>query len=108
MSAVSLFDFERPAPSRIFDPIEFLKWSDVLVGAQRTVLIGFRRDELPGHIIYYDEAKRRCGPGGIIPSVEICHEGPIPIDLAFRCILVSSETTLAFRVYPGYQIPGFK
>jgi hypothetical protein len=106
MSAVSLFDFERPPLSQIFDSIEFAKWSGVLVGAEFTVLVGFRRKELPGHIIYYEEAKRRCSDGGIIPNVAICHEGPIPIALAFQCIVVSRKPTLAFRTYSGYQIPG--
>lgn len=106
MSAVSLFDFERPSLSCIFDPIEFAKWSGLLVDAGPTVLIGFRREKLPGRVIYYEEAKQRCGGGGIIPSVEICHEGPIPVGLAFQCIVVSREPKLAFCVYSGYQIPG--
>lgn len=76
-----------------------------MVGAEFTVLIGFHREKLPGRIIYYEEAKQRCGHGGIIPSVEICHEGPIPVVLAFRCIVASRSPTFAFRTYSGYQIP---
>jgi hypothetical protein len=105
MSAVSLFDFELPPLNRIFDRIEFAKWSGLLVRSGATVFIGFRREQLPGHIVYYEEAKQRCGLGGIIPSVEICHEGPIPVALAFQCVVVSATPDISLRIYPGYKIP---
>ena len=105
MSAVSLFDFELPPLNRIFDRIEFAKWSGLLVRSGATVFIGFRREQLPGHIVYFEEAKQRCGLGGIIPSVEICHEGPIPVALAFQCVVVSATPDISLRIYPGYKIP---
>jgi len=111
LGAVSLFDFELPSHGQMFDSIEFKKWSAVLFWHKPAVIISFRRDSLPGHIIYYDEAKERLGFGGIIPSVEICHEGGIPISRAFQCVLatrsptVDYQTHYTFQQYDGHWVP---
>lgn len=102
LKAVSLFDFESPSSECIFDDITRMKWESVLFRHNPSILLGFRRDELPGEIIYYGKAKRLCGLGGIIPGIEICHVGDIPL-AAVRWTIVA-ERSYAFRVYEGCDI----
>ncbi len=103
LNAVSMFDFERPTHAEIYDRFEFLKWSAVLLWHKPTILIGFHRETLPGHIVYLDEAKERLGPGGIIPSVEICHQGAIPISIAFQCVVATHSPTVDFKTHYIFQ-----
>ena len=105
-----MFDFERPTRDEIYDPVGFLKWPTVLLWHKPTILIGFHRETLPGHIVYYPEAKKRLDLGGIIPSVEICHQGAIPISIAFQCVvatrspIVDFKTHYIFQTYLGHHI----
>src|ERR1043166_2706989 len=78
LSAISLFDFETPSIEFIFDTISQMKWEAVLFRHRPVILLGIRRSDLPGQLIEYAEAKRRCGLGGIIPHIEVCHVGEIP------------------------------
>ena len=111
LRAVSLFDFETPSIEAIFDDISQMKWETVLFHHHPTVLLGFRRRDLSGQLIEYAEAKRRCGFGGIIPHIEVCHIGSIPVSAAFQTVVadrsdtVDFHTDYTFEKYDGFQIP---
>jgi hypothetical protein len=111
LKAISLFDFETPSDEIIYDRINRIKWEDVLFRHRPAIIFGIRRNNLPGELIEYAEAKRRCGLGGIIPSTEVCHIGAIPISVVFqtivatRCSVAPFETAYNFQRYDGFQIP---
>ena len=111
LNAVSLFDFETPTIETIFDTISHMKWEPVLFRHRPAILLGIRRGDLPGKLIEYAEAKRRCGLGGIIPHIEVCHIGTIPISIVFQTVVASRSDTVdyhtdyTFRRYDGFQIP---
>ena len=111
LRAISLFDFETPSTETIFDSLSQMKWETVLFRHRPSILLGIRRKDLPGQLIEYAEAKRRCGHGGIIPHIEVCHIGPIPISAVFQTIVASRSDTVdyhtdyTFRRYDGFRIP---
>jgi hypothetical protein len=111
LGAISLFDFETPSPETIFDALSQMKWETVLFRHRPAILLGIRRKDLPGQLIKYAEAKRRCGLGGIIPHIEVCHVGTIPISAVFQTIVASRSDTVdyhtdyTFRRYDGFRIP---
>ena len=111
LHAISLFDFETPSTENIFDTLSQMKWETVLFRYRPAILLGIRREDLPGKLIQYAEAKRRCGLGGIIPHIEVCHIGTIPISAVFQTIVacrsdtVDYHTDYRFRRYDGFRIP---
>jgi len=111
LRAISLFDFETPSTETIFDTLSQMKWETVLFRHRPAILLGIRRKDLPGQLIEYAEAKRRCGLGGIIPDIEVCHIGTIPISAVFQTIVASRSDTVdyhtdyTFRRYNGFRIP---
>jgi hypothetical protein len=111
MKAISLFDFETPTYPDIFASINRMRWESVLLRHQPSVIFNLRRTELPCALIHYDEAKRRCGLGGIIPHFEVCHPGPIQLAAVFQTLVVSqpdtksSVTDFTVRRYDSFLIP---
>ena len=111
LRAISLFDFETPSAEEIFDSLSQMKRETVLFRHRPSILLGIRRKDLPGELIEYAEAKRRCGPGGIIPHIEVCHIGAIPISAVFQTIVACRSDTVdyhndyTFRRYDGFSIP---
>lgn len=111
LRAVSLFDFETPSAEIIFDSLSQMKWEPVLFRHRPAILLGFRRTDLPGQLIEYAESKQRCGPGGIIPHMEVCHVGTIPASAAFQTVVAARSDTVDFHTdytferYDGFQIP---
>ena len=111
LGAISLFDFETPSTEYIFDTINQTKWETVLFRHRPAILLGVRRSDLPGKLIEYAEAKRRRGLGGIIPHIEVCHIGAIPLSAIFQTILATRSDTIdchteyMFQRYDGFRIP---
>jgi hypothetical protein len=111
LGAISFFDFETPSSETIFDSISQMKWETVLFRHRPSILLGVRRSELPGELIDYAEAKRRCGLGGIIPHIEVCHVSAIPLSAIFQTVVaarsdtVNFHTDYTFRRYDGFRLP---
>jgi hypothetical protein len=91
LKAVSLWDFELPSPTVTFDDLLLRKCETVLLRHQPAIFIGFARDRLMPNLKYYEEIKRVCGLGGIVPGVEVCHVGQIRLDLAMHIVATSLQ-----------------
>jgi hypothetical protein len=105
LGGVSLWDFQLPSESVIYDRLSVLKRQTVLLHHQPAVFLGFERQALTANLLYYDEIKRRCGFGGIVPDVELCHIGEIRLDLATH-ILVTTHEDHRLKMWKtlGYQL----
>ena len=104
LGAISLWDFEKPGDSIVFEYVTQMKWSAILLCHHPiTVFIAFRRDLL-ANLVYYKEAKRRCGFGGIIPEVEILHIGSIPLRLAYQIFAVNPQHPNKPQIYQGDNV----
>ncbi|MDA7657673.1 hypothetical protein N8737_03125 [Verrucomicrobia bacterium] len=54
------------------------KWPNVMFFHKPfTVFLGVPLDVVASQILFYPELKRRCGLGGIIPRIEVCHVGDL-------------------------------
>jgi hypothetical protein len=90
IGAVSLFDFERPTEAQRIKYADH-KWESVISGHRPvSVLLGFTRTELPGELVYYPDMKVNT-KGNIIPYVEVCHKGPIPLSCLRWSILLAPD-----------------
>ena len=94
LGSVACFDFERADPSMVFGEDAMMKWPGVLLSHRfsefpTTILIGFRRTDLPLKPLYYAEIKKRLGYGGIIPyGIECCYPGRMDLALSRHLIVV--------------------
>ncbi len=86
LGGVSLFDFTTEPEDKVLG--EAIKWQQFLgdVG-QVTVFLGIQRNGLPGRLIRYPENKHGT-TGAVIPWVEVCYCGTIPISAVVSHLLI--------------------
>lgn len=95
LGGISLFDFTTQSESLVLG--EYIKWRQFLGDARPvTVLMGFDRNKLPGRLIPYPENKNGT-TGNVIPYVEICHCGSIPVAAIVAHLLICSGDYGLFR-----------
>jgi hypothetical protein len=105
LKAVSLWDLEHWSDALVLDDTLPYKCDIVLLIHRPAVFIGFARIDLKENVLYYDEIKRRCGLGGIIPKVEACHVGEIRLNKAAQVVLVDyHENRLSIRRKSGHRL----
>lgn len=105
LNAISLWDFELPSDSIVYDDLSLEKCETVLLIHRPGVFLGFRRDVLKADLLYYEEIKSRCGYGGIIPHVEVCHVGEIRLNSAARIVVVDHyDGRLLIKRKSGYLL----
>ena len=99
LDGVSLFDFTTESEARVLDTPH--KWQQFLGCAKPlTVILGLKRDRLPGKLVPYPENRDITSPfkcGGPIPWVEVCHCGQIPISAITCYLLVCAADYCRFK-----------
>lgn len=99
LGAVSLFDFGTHPEVKVLN--QQMKWIDFLrLTGPFTVIIGLDRARTPGKLIPYPENKKGTS-GTVIPWVEVCHCGPIPLSAATKYLLVCQTDLSVFQVIEG-------
>ncbi len=95
LGAVSLFDFTTQPEEKVLD--DAIKWQQFLgdVGPV-TVLLGFLKEKLLSRLIPYPDNKRGT-TGAVIPWVEVCHCGLMPISGVVSYLLVCATDYRRFR-----------
>ncbi len=102
LKAISFFDFTTPAQSVIFESINHYHWTTMLqiLGTPIGILLGFNISDLHDHWISYESAKSRVPEFCfMLPDVEACYQGPIPISLIKSQIVYSGLSPNLFRVF---------
>ncbi len=95
LRGVSLFDFTTESEDNVL--WEAIKWQQFLGDADPvTVLLGMEANKLPGKLIRYPENKQGT-TGNVIPSVEVCHCGEIPVSAIVSHLLVCAVDYRLFR-----------
>jgi len=95
LGGVSLFDFTSQPEDLIFGEVH--KWSPFLShSGPVTVLLGLEKSKLPGRLTPYPENKEGT-TGNVIPYVEVCHCGAIPISAAISYLLVCAVDYRGFK-----------
>ena len=86
LCGLSLFDFTSQSEALVLG--EAHKWQQFLgdVGPA-TVMLGLERSKLCGKLTPYPDSKEGT-TGNVIPWVEVCHCGPIPISAVVSYLLV--------------------
>lgn len=86
LGGVSLFDFTTQPEDRVIESLH--KWQQFLgCGKTVTIVIGLERKLLPGALTSYpDNCKDTTG--NVIPWVEVCHQGNIPVSAIATYLLV--------------------
>ena len=97
LGAVSLFDFQTPTEQEVLETADL--WGPFICNfAHRTtVVVGLSRRELEPKLLPYPENKVHT-TGNVIPYVETCHCGPIPITVITKCLLICSVDCTRFYV----------
>jgi hypothetical protein len=86
LGGISLFDFTTECEERVLR--EAIKWRQFLGdGRPVTVLLGFKSSMLPGQLVRYP-ANKKGTKGNVIPWVEVCHRGPIPVTAITSYVVV--------------------
>jgi hypothetical protein len=86
LGTVSLFDFTTASEDKVLD--EAIKWQQFLGDFEPvTLLLGIERKKLSGKLIPYPENKVDT-TGPVIPWVEVCYCGPIPLSAIVTYLLV--------------------
>jgi hypothetical protein len=86
LGGISLFDFTTAPEADVL--WEAIKWQQFLGDFDPvTVLLGMDRDKLTGKLIPYPDNKEGT-TGNVIPCVEVCHCGPIPMSAVGSYLLV--------------------
>lgn len=86
LGATSLFDFTTAPEADVL--FQAIKWQQFLGDFDPvTVLLGLGRNKLPGRLIPYPQNKEGT-TGNVIPWVEVCHCGPIPLSAVTSYLLV--------------------
>jgi hypothetical protein len=99
--AISLFDVitHRDADLVGDDLLMLDKWPEVMFRHRPTVLLGMELASIATNLLFYPEVKRRRGFGGIIPRIEVCHVGDIPVSLVKRVGIWSNGSRSNIRFY---------
>lgn len=97
LGGVSLFDFTSQPEDLIFG--EAHKWRPFLShSGPVTVLLGLEKNKLPGHLTPYPENKEGT-TGNVIPYVEVCHCGAIPMSAVVSFLLVCAVDYGGFKKF---------
>jgi hypothetical protein len=97
LGAISLFDFTTESEDKIL--WEAIKWQKFLGDFDPvTVLLGIDRSKLTGTLIPYPQNKEGT-TGNVIPWVEVCHCGPIPVSAVISFLLVCPVEYACFRKF---------
>jgi hypothetical protein len=95
LGGISLFDFTSESEDKVL--WEAIKWQQFLGDADPvTVLLGMEPDKLPGKLIRYPDNKTGT-TGNVIPWVEVCHCGVIPVSAIVSNLLVCPVDYTRFR-----------
>ncbi len=86
LGGVSLFDFTTQPENLVIESLH--KWEQFLrCGKTVTIVMGLDRKLLPGALTPYpDNCKKTTG--NVIPWVEVCHQGNIPVSAITAYLLV--------------------
>lgn len=86
LDGISLFDFTTYPENEVLE--EAIKWQQFLGDFEPvTIFLGIQCSALTGKLIPYPENKNGT-TGNVIPSVEVCHCGPIPLSVVTSYLLV--------------------
>ena len=97
LGGISLFDFTTHPEPVILG--EAMKWQQFLGDAGPvTVMLGVDKNRLPTQVVPYP-ANLEGTTGNVIPWVEVCHCGPIPISAVVRYLLVCSFDYKQFSLH---------
>lgn len=104
LSAVSLFDFDRPEGDVFPPPTQswpeyFLEWGKFLAWYEPlTFILVLQRSAITASLASNEEC--RAAQGQWIYNVEVCHRGPLPVSAIEETIIVWSvrSTPSSFRV----------
>src|SRR5439155_11009438 len=95
LGGVSMFDFTTEAEDKVL--WEAFKWQQFLGEFDPvTILLGMEDRRLPGKLIRYPQNKEGT-TGNVIPWVEVCHFGPIPVSAVISYLLVCAVDYTQFR-----------
>lgn len=95
LGGISLFDFTSESEERVLG--EAHKWQQFLGdSAPVTILLGWERESLTGKLVPYPDNKHGT-KGNIIPWVEVCHCGTIPLTSVVSHLLVCAVDYRLFR-----------
>jgi len=97
LGGVSLFDFQAPTDQQVIETAN--RWGPFVYSSARrtTVVIGLSRTALQAKLVPYPKNKVNT-TGNVIPYVETCHCGPIPITAITKCLLICSVDCAGFYV----------
>jgi len=97
LGGISLFDFTSQSEKRVLG--EARKWQQFLGDARPvTVLLGLERGKLSGRLIPYPDSKQGT-TGNVIPWVEVCHCGLIPVSAIVSFLLICAVDYRHFRKF---------
>ena len=86
LGGVSLFDFTAESEERVIESLH--KWQQFLrCGKTVTIVMGLERKRLPGGLTPYPENGKNT-TGNVIPWVEVCHQGNVPVSAITTYLLV--------------------
>jgi len=99
LGGVSLFDFATESEHKVLN--ESIKWKQFLGCAKPlTVIIGIDGNRLFGKLTRFPDNLQNT-TGNVIPWVEVCHCGAIPISTFTKFILVCSADYAHYSVHEG-------
>jgi hypothetical protein len=99
LGGVSLFDFKTHSEQRVLG--ELPKWGGFLQRARPvTIVLGIERNSLVGKLVPYPDNKEGT-TGNVIPWVEVCHCGPIPLSSVTKHLLVCPVDYSRFHIIEG-------
>jgi hypothetical protein len=108
-----MFDFSTPSLNTIFSEECYRHWHNQLTNISGAsplsirpkwdkILIGFSPIHLEKKVISYYEAKSRIPEfAHMLPHVEVCYPGDLPLSISTQCIVYKSNNTHDFRVFSG-------
>jgi hypothetical protein len=102
LGAVSLFDFQTPTQEKVLETSN--RWGPFVCRHPTTVAVGLNRDLIASKLVPYPDNKINT-TGAVIPYVETCHCGPIPITAITKCLLICSVDCARFYVEPVLADP---
>jgi hypothetical protein len=79
------------------------KWPEVMFRHRPTVFLGMELASIAVNLLFYPEVKRRRGLGGIIPRIEVCHVGDIPVGLVRKVGVWANGSRSNIRFYSSFS-----
>lgn len=98
LGGVSLFDFSTRPESKVLESAD--RWRQFIGCAKpATIVLGLERSKLPGRLVPYPQNKEGT-TGNIIPWVEICHCGPVPMQAIVMHLVICAADYSKFSKFP--------